>query len=96
MVDLSWNKIKGTFFLSMVVVIWVASAMLIRLIFTSDDTNFNKPLFLTYFSTSWFSLYLIPLIYDVICLYCFSITKKNKKKNKEETALLNNEESSEL
>jgi hypothetical protein len=61
--QMSWNKIKGVFFLSMVVVLWVLSAVLIRLIFKDPSTNFDKPLFLTYFSTAWFSLYLVPVLW---------------------------------
>ena len=56
------NKFKGVFFLSLVVIIWVGSAILIRAIFTSQDTQFNKPLFLTYYCTSFFTIYLIPLL----------------------------------
>jgi hypothetical protein len=33
---------------------------LIKSIFTSANTKFPKPLFLTYFNTSFFVLYLIP------------------------------------
>lgn len=73
---LNWKRIKGVFFLSMVVVIWVASAVLIRLIFTSSETEFNKPLFLTYYSTAWFSLYLIPVIITWFKLYVCSSYKK--------------------
>ena len=50
----------------MVVIIWVGSAILIQMIFSSEESQFAKPLFLTYFSTSWFTLYLIPLVYRLI------------------------------
>lgn len=63
----------------MVVLIWVASAVLIRLIFTSSDTNFNKPLFLTYYSTAFFSLYLIPALVTWLRLYLCKIPYKVKE-----------------
>ncbi len=52
----------------MVVLIWVASALLIHIIFTSKDTEFPKPLFLTYYCTAWFTLYLVPMLYDWVRL----------------------------
>jgi len=55
------DQLKGAFFLAMVIIIWVVSAVLIQLIFNSESTQFSKPLFLTYFSTSFFTVYLIPL-----------------------------------
>ena len=58
----------GSFFLSVVIIIWVASAVLIQAIFTDSDQNFAKPLFLTYYSTSFFTLYLVPLLYKYITL----------------------------
>ena len=36
--------------------------MLIQMIFTSGDTDFPKPLFLTYYSTAFFIFYLIPTL----------------------------------
>lgn len=57
-------------FLTMVIVIWVGSAEMIQIIFTSDATAFNQPLFLTYYSTSFFTVYLIPLIYKMIKIKC--------------------------
>ena len=65
-------RIKGIFFLSMVIIIWVGSAILIQMIFDSEESQFAKPLFLTYFSTSFFTLYLIPLVYKLIALKCKS------------------------
>ena len=62
------DKIKGAFFLTAVIVIWVGSAVLIRNIFTSGDTDFNKPFFLTYYNTAFFMVYLIPV--------CFRLTQK--------------------
>lgn len=62
------NRSKGVFFLVMVILIWVGSAVLIQTIFDSDDSQFQKPLFLTYFSTSFFTLYLIPLLWTASSL----------------------------
>ena len=61
-------RVKGIFYLTMVIIIWVGSAILIQMIFDSDDSQYAKPLFLTYFSTSFFTLYLIPLVYELIKL----------------------------
>lgn len=63
-------KVKGAFFLAAVVLIWVGSAVLIQAIFSSDQSQFAKPLFLTYFSTSFFTLYLIPLFFKCVKLKC--------------------------
>ncbi|CAG9315870.1 unnamed protein product [Blepharisma stoltei] len=49
----------GFVLLLLVVVLWVGSSTLIQEILTNE--NFDKPFFLTYFSTSNFSLYLISL-----------------------------------
>lgn len=51
------QKVLGFTLLLSVVVIWVASSMMIQAIFTRVD--FFKPFFLTYFSTSMFSIYLL-------------------------------------
>lgn len=64
------NKVQGAIFLALVIIIWVASAVLIRSIFISETTNFNKPLFLTYFSTAFFMVYLLPVVYDVLRARC--------------------------
>ena len=61
-------RLKGIFFLSMVILIWVGSSILIQMIFDSEESQFAKPLFLTYFSTSFFTLYLIPLAFNLIKL----------------------------
>ena len=58
------SKVKGCLFLTMVIIIWVGSAELIQIIFRSSGTDFNQPLFLTYYSTSFFTIYLIPLVYE--------------------------------
>lgn len=49
----------GFILLGIVVVLWVGSSTLIQTIF--EDTDFSKPFFLTYFSTSLFSLYFIDI-----------------------------------
>eukprot|EP01112_Ceratiomyxa_fruticulosa_P000439 TRINITY_DN1039_c0_g2_i1.p1 TRINITY_DN1039_c0_g2~~TRINITY_DN1039_c0_g2_i1.p1 ORF type:complete len:389 (-),score=64.41 TRINITY_DN1039_c0_g2_i1:101-1267(-) len=46
----------GVFLVVIVVLIWVTSSIAIQMIFT--DADFDKPFFLTYMSTSMFSLYL--------------------------------------
>jgi hypothetical protein len=55
------QKLQGSVALTCVILIWVGSAWLIQLVFTSSDLNFDKPLFLTYYSTNWFMVYLIPM-----------------------------------
>jgi hypothetical protein len=61
MIDYDLKYVKGGFFLSLVVIIWEASAVLIQKIFESKDTKFNKPLFLTIYNTCFFMIYLIPI-----------------------------------
>lgn len=61
-------KFSGGFFLLMVILIWVASAVLIRLVFTNPDFDFDKPMFLTYYSTNWFMIYLVPAVYKYAVL----------------------------
>jgi len=63
----------------MVIVIWVGSALLIQAIFNGQDTQFNKPLFLTYYSTSFFTLYLIPL--GIEFLYLMHNASRNANHN---------------
>ena len=63
-----FQKFKGVIYLTLVVTIWVASAIMIQQIFKNKSTSFDKPLFLTYFSTSFFMVYLIPLILDYVRL----------------------------
>ena len=53
------NKLIGFGLLLSVVVLWVGSSTAIQKIFKEID--FYKPYFLTYFSTSWFSLYLVTI-----------------------------------
>jgi solute carrier family 35, member F5 len=73
------QRAKGAFFLTMVIIIWVGSAYLIQVIFSSSSTEFNNPLFLTYFSTSFFTLYLIPLLYA----YCKVRAEKSEQKSRD-------------
>ena len=54
------DTVIGFILLGLVVVLWVGSSTLIQTIF--KETNFDKPFFLTYFSTSLFSLYFIDII----------------------------------
>ena len=49
----------GFILLGIVVILWVGSSTLIQTIL--EDSNFNKPFFLTYFSTSNFSWYFIDI-----------------------------------
>ena len=65
-----FERFKGIIFLTLVILLWVSSATMIRLIFTSSDTDFPHPLFLTYYSTAFFTLYLIPVAARAIKLYC--------------------------
>lgn len=51
--------------LSLVVFLWVGSSVLIQEVF--EDLEFDSPYFLTYFSTSLFSLYLIPVCGRGLC-----------------------------
>jgi solute carrier family 35 protein F5 len=52
------KKLFGLMLLLLVVCLWVASSTAIQLVFTD---GFNKPFFLTYLSTSMFSLYLLTV-----------------------------------
>mmetsp|Transcript_19967 Transcript_19967/g.36982 ORF Transcript_19967/g.36982 Transcript_19967/m.36982 type:complete len:348 (+) Transcript_19967:5489-6532(+) len=55
------HKLFGFSLLFLVVCLWVGSSCSIQLLFT--EGNFQKPFFLTYFSTSMFTLYLLLLPY---------------------------------
>ena len=59
------SKVKGSVFLSLVIVIWVGSAVLIRSLLTSSSTSFDKPFFLTYYNTCFFTVYLLPFLRTV-------------------------------
>jgi hypothetical protein len=76
------QRAKGYMFLTLVIVIWVGSAEMIQIIFTSDATAFNQPLFLTYYSTSFFTIYLIPLIYTLIKIQCQPATNQEQMESK--------------
>ena len=54
------KRFSGTLFLTAVVVIWIGAAVLTQFIFSGDSTDFPKPLFVTYYNTAFFVLYLIP------------------------------------
>ncbi|GJQ15469.1 hypothetical protein GpartN1_g7260.t1 [Galdieria partita] len=60
----------GIVLLLLVAVLWVSSSFLIQYIF--GEVNYDKPLFLTYISTSFFSLYLLP----VCCRWVYNKHKK--------------------
>jgi solute carrier family 35, member F5 len=53
------DSVIGFALLGVVVVLWVGSSTLIQTIF--EDSDFNKPFFLTYFSTTLFMLYFIDM-----------------------------------
>ena len=53
------ETLMGFILLGIVVILWVGSSTLIQTIL--EDSNFNKPFFLTYFSTSNFSWYFIDI-----------------------------------
>ncbi|CAG9334962.1 unnamed protein product [Blepharisma stoltei] len=55
------NSRLGFALLMLVVILWVASSNAIQMIF--KNISFNKPFFLTYFSTTMFSIYLITLLW---------------------------------
>ena len=76
------EKFKGGIFLVLVILIWVASAVLIRSILSDNNVGFNKPLFLTYFSTAFFIVYLVPLVFE---LY----RKKNQEAQKRDIEEIN-------
>ena len=62
------KKLRGIFFLSMVILTWVGSSILIQMILDSKHSQFAKPLFLTYFCCSFFTLYLVPLLFRCLVL----------------------------
>ena len=67
MIDYDLKYVKGGFFLSLVVIIWEASAVLIQKIFESKDTKFNKPLFLTIYNTCFVVLFIPVFIHINPC-----------------------------
>eukprot|EP00127_Corallochytrium_limacisporum_P006371 Clim_evm82s225 gene=Clim_evmTU82s225 len=48
----------GIFCLILVNTLWVSSSELMQFIYADDSTNFAKPLFLTYYNTAWFFIYI--------------------------------------
>ena len=55
---------------------WEVSAILIKTIFAPDKTApFKNPLFLTYFSSCFFNLYLIPLTVR----YCYLRRERSRE-----------------
>ena len=77
--------IEGFIFLGITVIIWVGSALLIKVIFSSNETKFDKPFFLTYFSESMYSVYLFSLIY--YC--CLNKKRGNNSRGNIEEELIN-------
>ena len=62
------DLLKGSIFLFLMITVWEISAILIKTIFAPNkQAPFKNPLFLTYFSSSFFVLYLIPLALK----YCY-------------------------
>jgi hypothetical protein len=56
------DLVAGMVFLFVMIAIWESSAIIIKTIFAPDKkVPFKNPLFLTYFSSCFFILYLIPL-----------------------------------
>lgn len=56
------NIVTGMVYLFLMIAIWEVSAIIIKTIFAPDkQAPFKNPLFLTYFSSCFFNLYLIPL-----------------------------------
>ena len=54
----------GVICIVLVVLLWVGSSELIQLIFDSDKFSFESPLFLTFYSTSLFSVYLSGFLFS--------------------------------
>ncbi|KNC73819.1 hypothetical protein SARC_13624, partial [Sphaeroforma arctica JP610] len=53
----------GLVFLAFVVIIWVGSSWLMKFIYSSGETSFNKPFFLSYYNASMFSVYLLGFVW---------------------------------
>ena len=84
----SKNYFVGCIFISFVVVIWVLASFWTQFIYSTE--NFERPFFLTYLSSSLFSIYCIPTF---ICPTFIERLFKRKrislsKKEKEEESLL--------
>ena len=65
--SISKNLSSGLFMLTVVVVAWVSSSFLLNSIFESN--YYRKPVFITFCSVSSCSLYLLPLLKQLIKLY---------------------------
>ena len=54
----------GYVYLALVVLIWVGSAFFLQLVFSGSNSSnsYDKPFFVTYTNTTFFTLYLIQLI----------------------------------
>jgi solute carrier family 35 protein F5 len=57
----------GVFLILLVVLIWVSASVLMQYIFT--EQHFDHPFFLTYYSTSLFTLYLLDFLRDLPCFH---------------------------
>jgi solute carrier family 35 protein F5 len=68
------KKVLGFCLLFLVICLWVASSTAIQLLFTSG--GFQKPFFLTYFSTSMFMLYLLKLPFKQVSMEEFLRTAR--------------------
>jgi solute carrier family 35 protein F5 len=56
------SRYLGILLIATVVVLWVASSELIQTIFDDSSLSFESPLFLTFYSTSLFSVYLLGFL----------------------------------
>jgi hypothetical protein len=88
------KKLIGVILILLVICIWVFSSEIIQYIF--KNMNFKKPFFLTYFSTSLFSIYLLVLVIspywreilkNMIKSYCFQTPKLDIKKDFESSPM---------
>ena len=57
------TRAMGVVCIVSVVVLWVGSSELIQLIFDGNKFKFESPLFLTFYSTSLFSVYLLGFVF---------------------------------
>ena len=78
------SNLKGAFYLFLSIVIWVAATVLIKMIYQNPENSYEKPLFLTYYSSCFFCLYWIPLITNWLSL---KLKKANELKQISDTHL---------
>eukprot|EP01135_Chromosphaera_perkinsii_P010394 Nk52_evm66s2118 gene=Nk52_evmTU66s2118 len=77
----------GMFLILCVVAIWVGSSELMQFIYSSDDTSFSKPFFLTYYSTAAFTIHLIGFLFkrkwrdDFCAMFSEDKVKEEEKSN---------------